>query len=91
MLGVSDLLLSFFKALSNVHLQTVVHVFVSQECYLDQLCNGINYHSTTETCQLIPYNTSKRRLTGEEYADGWQLWLPGMYVCVVTESSPYLY
>ena len=77
----------FFKALSNVHLQTVVHVFVSQECYLDQLCNGINYHSTTETCELIPYNTSKWLLTGEEYADAWQLWLPGICMSVLLQRA----
>ena len=79
------LILLIFKALSIVPLQTVV--FVSQECYSDHLCNGINYHSLTKTCELIHYNMSKQLLMGEEYADGWQLWLPGIFMSVLLQRA----
>ena len=79
------LILLIFKALSIVHLQTVVSV--SQECYSDHQCNGINYHSLTRTCELIHYTTSKRLLMGEEYADGWQLWLPGICMSVLFQRA----
>ena len=55
-------------------------VEITQSLYynLDLFCNGIKHHSATKTCELVHYNMSKQLQTGQENADGWQLWLPGV-------------